>query len=233
MPPSPTGSDRTEGPLARDLGPWRSARTFDDLLRLARRFLQGELDAFPGWGGRDLDEESDDLAAVLLALNAAGVLTVASQPGRPFSPGHDGRDWAGRAFVGGFAAAGTAAALAARARGAGLLTVEAPAGATPPAVEVIAGLRDGAPYLVLGGDAGEHERGIFAEEAGARAAEALGDRTFLWLVEPAWGRRERFVAALGDATPPAVESAAPDPGEGRGERRGADAPHRSTPGDRP
>ena len=33
----------------------------------------------------------------------AGLMTVASQPGGPFGPGHDGLTWGGRAFVGGFA----------------------------------------------------------------------------------------------------------------------------------
>jgi len=83
---------------------WADAATFRELLELARRFLSGELARFPGWGAAELDDESDDLRPALLRAAAAGLLPVASQPGEPFAPGHDGLDWGRRAFVGGFVA---------------------------------------------------------------------------------------------------------------------------------
>ena len=92
---------------------WGAAGTLDDLLGLTRRFLTGTLDRFPGWGAGDLDEESDDLREGLLRAVGAGVLPVASQPGEPFAPGHDGLDWGRRAFLGGFVAPEQAAAIAA------------------------------------------------------------------------------------------------------------------------
>ncbi|MEL6712311.1 MAG: hypothetical protein AAFP86_00975 [Planctomycetota bacterium] len=197
-PPGRGGAyDRGEGDLSERAGlAWSEARSFADLLALGRRFLTGEIETFPGWRAAELDDESDALLPPLLALNAAGLLSVASQPGAPFAPGHDGRSWGGRAFIGGFAEPAEARAIAADARAGGLLALEAPPGGSD-GFEVPAGLRDGMPYLVLGADAREAEIEIFEEEASPAAAEALRAAAFLWLVDPAWGRRERFLRALG------------------------------------
>ncbi|MEM9380038.1 MAG: hypothetical protein AAGB93_08810 [Planctomycetota bacterium] len=177
--------------------PWRDAASFDDLVRLGRAFLRGDLERFPGWGADDLDDESDALDVVLVALTELGVLTVASQPGRPFAPGHDGRDWTGRAFVGGFASESGEARVRERADRAGLVVLAERARGDAARFSVPAGLRDGLPYLVLesGGRAAELE--IFLKEVGPDAHRELSALPFLWIVDPVWGRRDALHRAFG------------------------------------
>lgn len=181
---------------------WRDARCFADLLALARGFLEGRRGDFPGWGGRDLDEESDALLGPLLAANRAGLLTVASQPGRPFSGGHDGRAWGGRAFVGGFAGASVVSRLEEAAARAGLeVRAEGPGPSgpeveEPPSWRRPVGLRDGTPYLVLGGGARALELEIFEDQVGEGAFTELAERSFLWALDPVWGRRSALPALL-------------------------------------
>ncbi len=172
---------------------WQIAKSFADLVALTNRFLRGEPVGFPGWAVPETDDESDDLAPTLLAANAAGLLSVASQPGAPFGPGHDGWSWGGRAFIGGFAMPDGAAKLRARAEAAGLWALPA---AGQEAREVPAGLRDGTPYLVLGTDARSQELEIFRDEIGPGAFAELERAEFLWVIDPAWGRRERLRAAF-------------------------------------
>lgn len=181
--------------------PWQDARTFDDLLGLARAFFAGTVRSFPGWGSGDLDDESDDLEGALLAANGAGILTVASQPGRPFAPAHDDRDWTGRAFVGGFLREDTLDRLTSIAAAEGLLVLVERPGGPPredeaPTFSVPAGLRDGLPYLVLssGGRAAELE--IFLEEAGVDAHQTLTGLPFAWVIDPVWGRRDALPRTL-------------------------------------
>ena len=76
--------------------PWTEAESFEELLALTARFLAGDPIGFPGWAVDETDEESDELLTVLMAANRAGLLSVASQPGAPFGPGHDGWSWGGR-----------------------------------------------------------------------------------------------------------------------------------------
>ena len=73
------------------LDPWLTAQSYAELCALGARFLEGDLDAFPGWGAADTDEETDAIEDLLAAWCRAGFLTVASQPGEPDEPGHDGR----------------------------------------------------------------------------------------------------------------------------------------------
>ncbi|MEM6570552.1 MAG: hypothetical protein AAF957_19225 [Planctomycetota bacterium] len=176
--------------------PWRDAASFDELVRLGRDFLRGQLDRFPGWGAGDLDDESDALEDVLVAITGLGMLTVASQPGRPFSPGHDGRDWAGRAFVGGFASADGEAQVRERAVAEGLVVLAEPAGGDGGRFSVPAGLRDGLPYLVLETGGREAELEIFLKEVGPDAHRELSALPFLWIVDPVWGRRDALHRAF-------------------------------------
>lgn len=175
---------------------WGAAGTLEELLGLTRRFLTGTLDRFPGWGAGDLDDETDDLREGLLRAVGAGVLPVASQPGEPFAPGHDGLDWGRRAFVGGFLAPARAAAIVAAVTPLGLEVLLQGPGQPRSTRSVPVGLRDGLPFLVLGPDAREQELEIFAEGAGPRAEAALARCAYLWLFDPVWGRREALPAAL-------------------------------------
>lgn len=174
---------------------WRAAATFADLCALGERFVRGELRLFPGWGAPDLDEESDALGPTLARSMRGGLFTTASQPGRPFAPGHDGRAWGQRAFVCGFAHTGAVALLAeaARARGLWLLCPGPGAEATP------VGLADGRPYLFAGHAARDEELELFAGEVGERALQELEAQTFVWCVDPVWGRRAALIEALAAA----------------------------------
>jgi len=170
--------------------PWRRAQTFAELCELGARFVRGELARFPGWGAATLDDESDALVPELARANLAGFLTVASQPGRPFQPGHDGRAWAQRGFVAGFASPAAERALAAAAAAHSLWWFTGTAVAAP------AALADGTPYLFVGHDAHADELELFADALDPRALAALADCTFGWLVDPVWGRRGALLSAL-------------------------------------
>lgn len=175
---------------------WAHAQSFAELCRLGARFVLGEIQSFPGWGAPDLDEESDALVPALARANRGGLLTTASQPGRPFGPGHDGRAWAQRAFVAGFAEDATAGKLAAAAARAGLWCAAHPGS---DALAAPVGLADGVPYLFAGHDARAAELALFEGEVGSGALAALATACFVWLVDPVWGRRDALPAALADA----------------------------------
>eukprot|EP00919_Chromeraceae_sp_WS-2016_P011150 GHVR01026125.1.p1 GENE.GHVR01026125.1~~GHVR01026125.1.p1 ORF type:complete len:140 (+),score=14.89 GHVR01026125.1:2-421(+) len=129
---------------------------------------------------------------MLLEANVAGLLSVASQPGRPFSPGHDGRAWAGRAFVGGFAEDNDWGELRQRAQRAGLIALVERAGPAADAFSMPVGLRDGTPYLLLESGARSAELEIFEAQIGASAYACLSACSLVWLVDPVWGRRSRL-----------------------------------------
>jgi hypothetical protein len=81
---------------------WRSAHTVADLGALMALWLEGELRSWPGYmPGCGPEEETTHLIPSLAALNRAGFLTIASQPGEVGS-GHDGLWWEQRAAVEGF-----------------------------------------------------------------------------------------------------------------------------------
>jgi hypothetical protein len=189
-----------------DRSAWRRAESFEDLCALGERFVSGALGHFPGWGAPDLDEESDALVEELTRANRGGFLTTASQPGRPFAPGHDGRAWAQRAFVCGFAREATHQGLIGVAAPLGLWCISGEhGGATRPlhgassdavTAPIPVGLADGVPYLFAGHDAHTTELELFAGEVGAGALRALAAARFVWLVDPVWGRRDALRAAL-------------------------------------
>ncbi|MFT5732968.1 MAG: hypothetical protein ACJA2W_000707 [Planctomycetota bacterium] len=173
--------------------PWKRARNFEELLVLTARFLGGEPIGFPGWAVDQTDDESDEFLPVLLAANRAGLLSVASQPGEPFGPGHDGWSWGGRAFIGGFAHATVADGLRTRAASSGLWVRSADHDGP---FEISAGLRDGLPYLILGSEAGQAELELFEGEVSPGARAELATLSFLWVIDPVWGRRDRLLAAF-------------------------------------
>lgn len=172
---------------------WERASGLADLLALTARFVRGEPIGFPGWATLETDEESDAMQPTLLAAVEAGLLTVASQPGAPFGPGHDDLTWGGRAFVGGFAEPESAAAIQGRAAAAGLWAKD---GDESGPFAIPAGLRDGMPYLVLGSDAKDHELGLFRDRISPLALAALQSAKFLWVIDPVWGRRGRLRSAF-------------------------------------
>ncbi|MEU1516288.1 hypothetical protein ABZ490_29820 [Streptomyces sp. NPDC005811] len=78
---------------------WRSAHTVADLGELMALWLEGDLRSWPGYMPRcGPDEETTHLIPSLAALNRAGFLTTASQPGEA-GTGHDGLWWEQHAAV--------------------------------------------------------------------------------------------------------------------------------------
>jgi ribosomal protein L37E len=81
---------------------WRSATAFD-LCELTALWLEREIAEYPGYGepgaGIGPDPETEALVPTLAAVNRAGFLTIASQPGTPAGPGFDGATWEQRAAV--------------------------------------------------------------------------------------------------------------------------------------
>lgn len=82
---------------------WRSAATLTDLGALTEDWLTGAIashpQVVPGYGP---DEETADLVDALVALNRAGFVTIASQPGRYPAHGSDGAVWTQYPAVQGF-----------------------------------------------------------------------------------------------------------------------------------
>ncbi len=163
---------------------WHAARSFAELCELGARFIEGEVEFFPGWGAPDIDEETDALVPLLADLNRAGFLTCASQPGHAAAPGHDGKPWRRRAFVSGFVAAPLAPDLARATHAAGLEWCADPA--SPP---LAAGVRDGEPFLFAGAGAGPDELEIFAEAIGPAALAKLRAALYVSVVDPGWDDR--------------------------------------------
>jgi len=182
-------------------GSWSDASSLAGLCELGARFCAGEIDRFPGWMARELDEESGPLVQQLVALNRAGFLTVASQPGRPDWRGHDGRTWRNRAFVCGFASGSVARRLAQV--GAGCEPVidvfacdDASAGRRVPV-----GMRGADAYLYAGHCARDEELEIFAEHCTPEALAELGAACYISVYDPQWGRVEYLWQQLAEGLP--------------------------------
>ncbi len=129
---------------------WRSAQTVADLGALMALWLEGDLRSWPGYmPGCGPDEETAHLVPSLAALNRAGFLTIASQPGEA-GVGHDGSWWEQRAAVEGFVSDRTLYHRLLDAAEAADLTVavhDAQAGVDDPAITVTT--VDGEPYTAF------------------------------------------------------------------------------------
>jgi len=82
---------------------WKTARTLKDLGELTARWLEGDFDESPSYGGPP-DDETTGLVSTLAAVNRAGFLTDQSQPGTPERTSWDGLPYWQRAAVQGFIA---------------------------------------------------------------------------------------------------------------------------------
>ncbi|MBK7641466.1 MAG: hypothetical protein IPJ19_00205 [Planctomycetes bacterium] len=158
---------------------WKRAQSFEGLCELGARFVEGREHSFPGWGARGLDAESLPLVPALAALNRAGFLTLASQPGT--LRGVDGCEQ--RAFASGFCSARDARRLSAK--GARCFSRGA-AGRAGVAVS----RRDGAARVLAGHNAFEEELELFRGAVGSAALAELGRGVYWSIWDPVWGREE-------------------------------------------
>jgi hypothetical protein len=200
---------------------WSEAVSFEDLCHLSARFLSGEVTTFPGWMATELEEETEELAPVLVPLNLAGLLTVASQRGHASRLEPDGRNRARRSFVMGFASPTAAESLARAVRGleadlrfdifppalrqpGGGVAAARPEDPAPPPAPLPVGLLDGEPFLVAGHDAAEIEREIFKSASPVPAIAALARCPWVSAVDLAWEDRPMLWEVLAKAlVPPA------------------------------
>lgn len=184
---------------------WSRSQSFAGLCELAARFLEGDLPFFPGWLPGEIDEETDALVPSLAALNRAGFLTLASQPGLPPTPAHDGSLAQQRAFVTGFAHGATAAAIEALAESTDLIVHAFPADEFGGEAEPVAERGDQA-YLFTGHAAGPDELELFEDLVGPAALAELRETRYLTIHDPEWGRRGHLwpllVAAATHTAPP-------------------------------
>ncbi|MDE0903884.1 MAG: hypothetical protein OSB42_04565 [Planctomycetota bacterium] len=177
---------------------WQDALSAEDLCACAVRFLDGELDSFPGWGAPDVDEETDPLLATLKRCCQGGFLTVASQPAGAQRPGADGRMERRRAFVTGFASPGAVERIRS-CLPAGLHLFAHPSSLTDLDLGLVVGERGGDAFLLAGAAAGPLELAFFAEEASAQATKDLSHWQFTSLIEEAWNRDDRLWCFLDQA----------------------------------
>lgn len=158
---------------------WQRARSLADLCELGARFVEGRESSFPGWGAPRLDAESEPLVPALAALNRAGYLTLASQPGT--LAGVDGCEQ--RAFASGFCSAAGARALRRLEARCFRRGARGRAG-------VAVSRRGGRARVFAGHNAFESELELFAGAVGARALAEL-ERGVYWSIwDPVWGREE-------------------------------------------
>lgn len=183
---------------------WRSAQSYAELCELGARFAAGELGRFPGWGRRGLDAESAPFGPALAALNRAGFLTLASQPGVLEESGGLARRQ--RAFVFGFADEPAARALERLSRDPSLAVTFATRDAPAPEPVVVVDL-GGEPCAFSGGAPFAIELELFARECGAAAVDELARMRFASAVDLEWGRGPHLWRALASAF------GFPDPGD--------------------
>lgn len=181
---------------------WRAARTFAEACELGARFVEGELPFFPGWLAPELDPESDPLVPCLAALNRAGMLTLASQPGRALGPDGDGPPRAQRAFVTGFAGADLARRIEACALGVPLF-VAAFEARERGGVRLPVGVLAGEPYLWTGYGAGPDELRILRPCVGAEALRELAQARYVCVADLAWEARDLLWDVLSGVVAPA------------------------------
>jgi len=175
---------------------WVSARTLDDLCRLGAGFVDGLLAFFPGWAASSLDRESEAIAAHLAALNRAGFLTVASQPGSPPRASHDGALHEQRAFVCGFATQRVARSLASYDGSDARIVVATFRRGSRGGARLAVSRRGSAAHAFAGYCAFEEELECFAPCVSTEALRALERSTYVSALDLEWGREARLWSEL-------------------------------------
>jgi hypothetical protein len=178
---------------------WRDARSIDEVGAAMAGWLEGRIDARPGYGAARPDEETAHLVPVLARLNRRGYVTTDSQPGMD-AEAFDGRRWEQRAAVQGWIAGGDPLLrlLVRTARAAGLIvTAYGPGSAVGPSRGLLATRWGGEPHTGFGGRPGRLQLGSELPGIGRRARRGLiREGVLLAVIDPVWGRDGRLWPAL-------------------------------------
>ena len=167
--------------------PWRTARTLEDLAQATIAFLRGDLGETPVHGGPP-DPETAPLIADLMRMNAAGFITVDSQPGE-VSPG-----WSQRAYVEGLCTEATAARIEAAVLGTELVLLSFAPGAIGEA-SITVSLDGRTPNTFLG----RADPSYFNDLIGNGSPELDAELARAWtlqIFDPVWGRSDMLLSAL-------------------------------------
>jgi hypothetical protein len=168
---------------------WTTATSLADLGELTARYLSGEADASPTYGGPP-NAETAEILEPLLALNHAGLVTHWSQPGVPTE------GWQQRASVVGYCTPDLAIRLAESCRTAGLDTTviapsDRPRWRTSFARRVPVSLRNGEEFTWLGAVESTHAlRRDWGWALAPTGLAALLDACEFTVHDPEWGRKD-------------------------------------------
>ncbi|MFY1599832.1 DUF6919 domain-containing protein [Micromonospora sp. WMMD737] len=165
---------------------WATAANLLELGELTARWLTGELDETPTYGGSP-DEETGPLIPLLAAVNRAGFLTGFSQPGDT----DDG--WRQRAAVCGYCDDATLDQLIAAFTPTDLVLLHE---YTDSGIRLPVTLASGAAYTWVGGSPGvEH----WDDQCSPAAVRELATSWYVTLVDPVWGRDDQLWPTLAAA----------------------------------
>ncbi|MFI7080915.1 DUF6919 domain-containing protein [Micromonospora sp. NPDC049903] len=166
---------------------WATATSLTDLGELTARWLTGDLDETPTYGGPP-DEETATLVPVLAALNRAGFVTDFSQPGQELDQG-----WRQRAAISGFVDDPTCRRLTAALAATDLVLLHE---YSDSGVRIPVTLDHGAAHTWVGGVSGFED---WEGEVGKTALYALDNAWYVTVVDPVWGRAEHLWHVLTNA----------------------------------
>lgn len=179
---------------------WQATKTLSDLGELTALWLEGKIPSRPGYEGGP-DEETVPLIGALAAVNRAGYVTTASQPGYD-GPGYDGAHWRQRAGVDGFADDSMRELLAAAAKQLDLIFIQHKAGRRTSHQDAVT-VTERKGRRVTGFGVCLSRRHIQDSWAGYgicphEAQDALCEAWQVTIVDPEWGRDDRLWAMLAD-----------------------------------
>jgi hypothetical protein len=166
------------------LSKWRQAETLADLGELTARWLVGEVDDYPCYGG-PVDPETVLLVEELAQFNRHGLVTIFSQPGQPV----DEIGFGQRAAVAGFCAVKTAKRLARLGLHSDLLIMAFKPGEQG-GYPVPISLADRRPRMFQGESWGYEELRCFATALNNEAMTALEAAWKVCVIDLQWGRND-------------------------------------------
>lgn len=192
---------------------WGKARSLPDLADLMVRWLAGDLQTRPGYyGPSDLDTPELTSLCVDLCLN--GFVTTDSQRA-VVTVNHDGESVRSRAMVSGFCGDVTIDRIHAAARETGLSVIAQRGWHSGISGAVVVTEVDGAPYYFAGGYPSRDDliagwADVWRREDAPglrlgiswRAFRAIRSAWYVSIIDSEWGRNDRLVSALTNASKP-------------------------------